>query len=292
VAAFVLGNKMNLLPTNNQIEDWLLVANDRISTLDRRWWYVLIVAILVSVPIYFLLRFTLFYVIYEEGPSLIIYQPAILEPLSQIDRQIFDLGDGNYSGYVKIKNINFNHGVPEQGFTAEFKTTGGSLVTKVSGRTFILPASEKLLVFSRFSSDAKPELLDFSLAESEFRYAPDLPPLPLEVERVQVVDRGSEFMVSAAIHNLSAFTIKQIHLPLTLYDASNRIIGVNLTNINEVKSGETRTVDFVWPSKVSGAARAEITPEINAYEPSIIKAEVGRDVEPFDAGEASPQDSF
>ena len=43
---------MSLFENNDRIQEWLLVINDRLSTLGLVWWYSLCVALLLSVPLY------------------------------------------------------------------------------------------------------------------------------------------------------------------------------------------------------------------------------------------------
>ena len=47
---------MSAFTNNDRLEEWLTVINDRISMLDRRWWQALILTIMVSLPMFFLLR--------------------------------------------------------------------------------------------------------------------------------------------------------------------------------------------------------------------------------------------
>jgi hypothetical protein len=188
---------------------------------------------------------------------------------------IFDLGEGDFAGFVKIRNPNLDRGVPELSYNIKFKTVGGTLVSEVSGKTFVLPSSEKILSFPRFSSDRKPELVEFTFTEPRFIYKPELEPANLEVERIQIERDGRNLYVNAGIKNLSAFTIKQIYLPVLLYDSNNAIVGVNSTVVNDVKSLEIRTFRFVWPANIPQAARAEINPEINIFDRGIYMNEPG-----------------
>lgn len=268
---------------NERVQEWLLMASDRVSTLNKRWWYALGISLIAVLPLFFILKYslaTLFIRSYD--PPVVNTDRPLPVPLTILDRMIFDLGGSTYSGLVRIKNINLDRGVPELSYAVSYKTAGASIVSKISGKTFVLPASEKILVFSRFTSEQKPELVEFTYNDPKFLYKPQLPAANLEVQRVQLESQNGEFVVVASIKNLSPFTLKQIYLPVVLYNRSNKIVGVNSTVVNLVKSQELRTFRFVWPSEVKGVVRAEINPEVNIFDPGLLITETGS-IELFEA---------
>jgi len=63
---------------------------------------------------------------------------------------------------------------------------------------------------------------------------------------------------------------------VVLYDSANKIVGVNVTNINDVKSLENRSFRVVWPIRVEGAVRAEVRPEINVFDRKLLSTEAGQ----------------
>ena len=75
--------------------------------------------------------------------------------------------------------------------------------------------------------------------------------------------------------NFSAFTIRQINLPVVVYDNKNNIVAVNFTYLNDVKSGETRTFQYTWPAAIAGAVRAEVMPEVNIFDRNVLGTEPG-----------------
>lgn len=268
-----------MLNKNDRLQEMGLVAGDVIISVTSRWWYALGIGIVLIIPVYYLFKFIFVQSLTAtHNPPEIVYTAAIKQPLEVLDQKVFSLGGNSYSGYAKVKNLNLEWGVASQGYTAEFKTLGGTLVTRVTGSTFVLPSSEKLIVFARFTSDEKPDSIIVTLDESRFMRKPELA-LSVELERTNLSMSGGETSVSAGIRNLSAFTINQINLPVALYDNQNRIVGVNTTYVSVVKSGETRTFRYTWPGFVPGAVRAEITPELNVFDRALLSTDEG--ISPF-----------
>jgi hypothetical protein len=266
---------------NDRIQEIFLVLGDKLIPVNKKWWYALGIVLVLLIPIYYLAKFGFVQVSLRNYHTPVVTHSAIAaEPLQIIDKKIFPLSNNSYSGFVKIKNINLEWGVAAQGYTVQFKTLGGIVLTSVSGSTFILPASEKLIVFSRFTSQTKPDAIDVSLADSRFIRNPGVT-VNYDLERVDVQNNPDGLLVSASIKNLMAFTVKEIDLPVAVYNNKNEIVAVNFTYISDVQSGETRSFKYPWPLQVSGAVRAEIIPEINVFNRNIFSSPAG--VSPFTA---------
>lgn len=263
------------LTDNERIQEAFLIAGDKLAAVSRAWWIALAATVILVVPAYFVIKSSFITVLLAgyDGPR-VIYNAKTKEPLQILEKKIFSFPNNAYAGYIKIRNVNLEWGVRSQDYTAQFKTLGGTEVTKVMGSTFILPASEKLIVFTRFTADQAPQEMAVSLGESHFIHKPDIS-VDLETERTNIQNSSNGLIVTSAVRNLSAFTIKQINLPVAIYDNRNQIIAVNYTNLNDVLSGETRSFQYSWPIAIAGAVRAEINPEVNIFDPNVLTTQAG-----------------
>ena len=252
------------------MQEIFLLLGDKLAPVSKKWWYVLVAAFIFVIPSYFLLKsmFVNLLVGSYQGPQLINIS-VVKEPLQVIDKKILALPNNTYYGYIKIRNINLEWGVAGQAYTVNFRTLGGTVVNTANRMTFILPASEKLIVLPRFTSDKRPEELLVSLPETHFVRKPQLV-LNFDKQRTNLNNQATGLVVSSAFINLSPFIIKQVDLPVTIYNSQNQIVAVNFTYINDVKSSETRTFQYSWPALVADAVRAEINPELNVFDRNII----------------------
>src|SRR6185503_11528734 len=100
---------------------------------SKRLWYIFAITVIGIVPIYYLakLGFVALDLNKYRAPSLI-YSDQPKQPLKVKSSGIFDLGNNNYSGFVKVENIEHDWGVAKQDYTAEFKTYGGTVVATFS----------------------------------------------------------------------------------------------------------------------------------------------------------------
>jgi hypothetical protein len=253
-----------------------IIVTDRVRSIDIRWWYALASVFVLCIPVYFVLRstFAAAIVANHKFPAYI-YQDEAKVPLEVIDKKIFNLGGNNYNGYIKIKNsANLEWGAAAQAYSATFVTTGGTIVSSAVGTAFILPASEKIIVFKSFQSDKAPTELNIKLEPTMFTHKPTRADPNLAIERQDLVTIGGQLVVTASIKNKTPFTIKRIGLPVLLYDASNNIVGANYTNIDEVLYGQSRSFQVTWPNHPT-AVRAEILPEANLFDSGIYKLPSG-----------------
>lgn len=282
---------MALFENNQRVQELLLFLGDRLSKFNRKTAYWAGGGLVGLIVLFFALRmlfFNLFFGDYQ--PPAITYQPVQKVELIVVDQGIFKLTKGSYTGFVRIRNSNLDFGVASQDYEARFETLGGTVASEIWGKTFVLPASIKTIVFSRFSSDQEISKLNFQLKPSKFVHKPDsLPPIELEIGRVQIVQNGGEFRVLGVVKNLTAFTISEVYVPALLYNSQNQIVGANLTSINDVGSYESRSFQLFWPNPVLGVARAEISPEANIFERGILKGEAGSS--PFE-NHPQPEDNF
>ncbi len=260
---------------NERLQELFLVVGDRVSEVRSVWWYILLVALILTIPGYFFMKASFVTALLHgySGPKMI-YTAPVKEPLQIIDKKIFSLPDNTYSGFVRIKNINLEWGVADQVYTVEFRTFGGTVVNSFNRTTFILPASEKLLALPRFVSDKKPDELVVTLGETKFLHKPTTE-MNFEIQRTTLTNNPTGMIVTSAFINQSPFTVARVDLTESVYNSQNQIVAVNATNINDVKSSETRTFQATWPAAVAGAVRAEVIAEVNIFDRTILSTPEG-----------------
>lgn len=269
------------LQQNDRVDEWFLIVGDWFRETPKIWLYAAGAVVLFAIPIYMVVNLAFEQVlINSQTPLRVNYQEEPKLPLEIIERKIFPLESNTYSGYIRIKNPNSGWGVPGQSYNVEFKNSSGASVLATSGQAFILPASEKIIVFPRFKSDTVPIQLNFTLGETDFIRAPTLPTLNLVIQRRSLDLQVNQTMVNAVIANDTPFKISRVDLPVLLFDNNNQVIGVNYTNINDLSSAETRSFQYVWYNRINNVARIEIIPEINIFNRDIFLAAPNQN--PFD----------
>ena len=268
------------LEQNDRMQEWFLVLGDWFRETPKSWFYAAVAVMVLAIPMYMFLNLMFENIMIGAlTPIRVNYTEVAKAPLEIVEKKIFSLGNGTYSGYVRVKNTNSDWGVPEQPYSFSFKA-GGTSVLSSSGSTFILPFSEKNIVFPRFSAASAPTTLDFQLGETAFIRPPKMPTLELEIQRRSFELLVSESAVNAVIVNRTPFKISRVDLPVLLFDSSGQVIGANYTNINDLASAESRSLQYVWYNRINNVARVEIIPELNIYNRDLFVAGPGQN--PFD----------
>ncbi|MBI4363583.1 MAG: hypothetical protein HY545_01920 [Candidatus Doudnabacteria bacterium] len=262
---------------NQRTQEWLIVINDNLRAVKKNWLYALGAVVVLAIPLSLGLKALFFELYFGDYAPPGVSKPAVnIEPLQVLEKKVLRIADNSYSGFVRIKNLNLDWGIPEQAYTATFKTLGGTVAATISGKTFILPASEKLVVFSKFTAEQEPQLLDFFLHEAKFLLKPQIQPPELEISRVEVGNAAKELTVNAAVKNNSPFKLRVVYLYAEVLDKNNQVTAVNSTSINDLNSLETRSFQLYWPTAVLGAARAVVKSEVNIFDRDLFSPEPGR----------------
>lgn len=266
-------------PQDEKTQEWFLMLGDKFTNLNRRWIYALIICLVLAIPMFYLIRYGFFLNFNKDyvKPDLLNVTSG-KESLEVIDKTIFELPQNNYYAVIKLRNTNIEWGIANQSFVVKFKDAQGSLAATYSGSTYILPSSTKTIVLPRFVSEKKPVEMDVQLAEEKF-VRTQSPNVNIEISRKNIANLGDQMVVSASVRNLTPYTIKQIDLPASIFDAQNNLIAASTTNVNSVKSGETRSFQFVWTKEFRNAARVEINPEANLFDRALFTSEIPVDPE-------------
>ncbi len=269
------------LNDNERMQEIGLVIGDSFRGRNKKWIYFQVFIFLVAFPMYFGVREAVYNVAMSAYHAPKVTELAERLPLEIIEQGFLKSGDNNYTPYVKLKNLNLDWGVPDLEYSADVKTLDGTMLSTVTGASFILPATDKYILLPRINSSKTPTSIDFSLLGSKFVLKPvTFPEVNIDVQRTQVGIVDGQTVLSAVLKNNSPFTIAQVDIPVILYNERTQIVGLNYTNINDLKSGELRSFQLTWPSILPGILRAEISPELNVFNKELLQTQ--GPVSPFD----------
>jgi hypothetical protein len=258
---------------SERMEEFLLIVGDTWRGENKRWLLALVIVVVFAWPVYFALKLTFANVFIADYDPPQVKAQVERVPLEVTETRIFKLDSNNYTGYVKVKNENVDWGVPKLYYRADFKDYSGVLLKSNTGLTYVRPSSEKVIVLPRFSSSASspPTQIDFQITDSKFTITPDeAPTLNFDLQRTEVISGASDTAVTSVLRNPTPYKISQVDITVYLYDRLGKLIGVNFTNVNEIKSMELRSFRVVWPVRLGEGLRAEITAETNLFNKDLI----------------------
>ncbi len=265
------------LEQNPRAEEFMLMLGESLRSTSKLWYYGFLALLVAAFPLYMAANLG-FELILVSGIKVLPVNNNVISkvPLQITDKKIFDLGDGTYTGYMRIKNSNPEWGVPMQAYTVDFLSITNEKAFSFSSVAYVLPSSEKLVVFRRFTPEQKPTQVEIKLKDSQFLHATSVAPIDLEIQRKATYLAVNQTNISAVVVNHSPFKLNKVDLPVLLYNSSNQIIGVNYTNLNDLASSETRSFQYIWYSRINDISRVEIVPEVNTFDKDLFVTDPGK----------------
>ena len=265
--------KIPKIPPKEELEfkekEFMLSVYENFGKSKKIWFWILLAALVAWIPGQILLEknLTSSFIAKISVPRVIL-NPYIARDLEIIQSEIIPVKSGIYSAYLQVLNPNPEISARNFSYELSMFASGGEILKKVSGESFILAGQSKFIVFPNISSDAPPASVKANLKNIKWtKYAPPINPV-LEVLQVKSgVAAEGNFFVESLVRNPESYLIKRVELAVLLFDKQNKnIIAVNSTKFNDLTPGASRYFRVLWPNKFSDFGNAEIIPVMNLFE--------------------------
>jgi len=179
-------------------------------------------------------------------------------------------GNDTYDGLIKISNPNNAIGSPLFSYKAVLKDELGNVINEKIGKGFILPAETKYLVLTGFpvGQNVNPAKLDFEISAVEWEEFTQYqkPQLSIYSKRFNLLSDMVGGEVYGILRNESGFDFNLIKVNLILRDANNKLVALNSTQMNAVRSGDERDFKLIWPYQLPGeVVNIEAEAEADTY---------------------------
>lgn len=193
-----------------------------------------------------------------------------LKPFEVIWKKAFPVnvlagGGFNYDIAAQVRNPNLSWGVASFEYKFEaFDSAGESLGTR-SGKSFIMPAADTVLIENNFSSQrpiARLEVSFMPVRTGDWRKLKDLDKFELKSRNVtfrylKPPETGFAELTGLAI-NASDFSFQRLTIKAVLLGANREALAVNKTELFTVTGGEERFFKFTWPFKFPGEVNQQL----------------------------------
>lgn len=178
--------------------------------------------------------------------------------------------DSRYDLYGEIENPNDDLGSSKFEYSFSLKDSEGNVVANKIGEGFILPGEKKYLVENNIEAAAVPKTAELEIKNTQWIKFEgyEKPQLKIVNKNYQVVDSGAgSSEVTGILRNETPFEFNAIKVQVILKDANQKIIALNSTVINSVRSGESREFRAFWPNRFSGeVADVEVQADVNIFD--------------------------
>lgn len=147
-------------------------------------------------------------------------------------------------------------------------------VAKKQGRTFIYAQERTLIIETNLQASRNPTKAEFRILGVEWQVKSDPKPnVVVEKRDYQVIEEdGRKFsQVTMIVANGSPYDFKSAEINVAALDASENLLGANRITIENLTSGERRSLKSLWPGVLPGdpaSIRADV--RVNIFDPNTI----------------------
>lgn len=178
--------------------------------------------------------------------------------------------EGKYDFWAEISNPNNIFGSQNFQYKVLFKDAGGNIAGERNGQSFILPGDKKYIIENNVlaKNPASAELSISDVKWNEFSTDYEKPLLDVVNKNYNEISSGTGFSeAKGLLKNESPFDFSVIRVKVLLKDDAGKIVALNSTEMNAVKSREEREFRVFWPTRFSGkVSNIEAQSEINVFD--------------------------
>lgn len=177
---------------------------------------------------------------------------------------------GKYDLFGEVSNLNNDFGSGNFSYEFDIKDSSGATLNKFSGKSFILPGEKKYLVATNVLAELIPKEIVLTVSDVKWEEFVNYekPQLKIINRNYQETNSGVGFSEAfGLLKNESPFDFSTIKVNIILKDATGKIVALNSTILNTVRTGESRDFKAIWPNKFPGeVGNMELQTEVNVFD--------------------------
>lgn len=165
---------------------------------------------------------------------------------------------GQYDFYGLVNNPNNLLGSNNFQYKVIFKDATGNILAERDGTGFILPGDSKYIIETDMASQQQPQFVQLVLGQTEWTQFSNYQKPDIEVvnKNFDDISSGVGYMeATGLVKNQSPFDFNSIVVRIILRDDSGKIVALNSTQLNTVKSGQQRDFRVYWPNQFPGTVQ-------------------------------------
>jgi len=168
---------------------------------------------------------------------------------------LLPLASGRYDVVAEIRNPNSLYGLGSFSYSFTFFDTQGSILKKVSDRTYILPAQKRFIGEVEVEVEGLPDRVEFTAEEISWEEFSEYeaPSLTITNKSFERASSGTDFAFSRGlVRNASPYDFETVEVFVALKDNRGQIIAINKTDMQTVRAGERRDYVVTWKRPFQG----------------------------------------
>lgn len=191
------------------------------------------------------------------GPCAPCQEIAQAGKLSVVEKAITPGGKGTYDAAFRVENPNAELGLSDFSYEIVLKDISGLRIASSSGRSYILPGEKKYVTIIGLKVDGvnEPVYMDVNLGEQKWQgVTKSIKGVQLNANVIKYgkVPGSDTTEVQAIVRNESDYDFDKVNIVVVVRNEEGRIIALNATEKNTMRSKEERDFRLVWPYVVGG----------------------------------------
>lgn len=177
-----------------------------------------------------------------------------------------------YDLVAEIKNPNQNYGSGKVPYKFELYNSQDNLIIEYSGSTYILPNQTKYLLKVKAESAEPVKQIKISFNKVEWKKLEDYqsPQIGIQQKEYRLLSNEEPgfSQVRAILINKTGFDLNKVDIDILLFDSFNRLVAININEINTFMTGQERDFFSTWFSPINGqVVSVIIEAETNIFDP-------------------------
>ncbi len=169
---------------------------------------------------------------------------------------VFGGGNNDWDVLFVLKNPNTEMGSPKFSYRIDLLDSSGTVVAQKEGSSYILPSEKRSIVELGFQvpSQIIPTEAKMSIFDVNWKTLKNTnkPQIAVFSKNLSVQSGNSGVIAYAILRNDSMYDLGKVDVSIILRDSQNKIIALNKTEKDIVRSGEERDFRLSWPYELSG----------------------------------------
>lgn len=185
------------------------------------------------------------------GPCKACKMPVEAKDLSIEENDFSFGGNESYDAMAKIKNPNNSFGAKSVVFQFNLLDENKNVIGSKETKAFILPAETKYFTAMgiKTAKNKKPSFVEVKIKDLQWEELVNFenPQIGIYNKRFSTLAVGTGHQAEGILKNESPFDLEKIIITVILRNEKGRVIGVNSTEKNAIRSKEERDFKVIWP---------------------------------------------
>lgn len=181
-------------------------------------------------------------------------------------------GDGRYDVLARITNGNDAIGASSFRYTFELRGAAGQQLGTRTGQGSISPRETKSIIEVNLETSAPPVAATFAVGDVTWERQSDYsrPAVGLYQQRYSPITTGTGYGEASGLTvNESPTDFRSVVVRVILRDGTGKPLAFNQTRQNNIRAGESRSFQLVWPLPFPGVVETvDMEADVDVYRPA------------------------